>query len=386
MARGDAQPKPKMPAWAEAERERLNALHGDARLAGMWKVIEKLAADGDVESKIFWLRGVMNVAWKEGRVEYGLRAFDELRRIYESDSRFTDLRPHILWYYKWIMEELPEYAEPTAEQIETLFTDMERFYTAERESPRPIYGLRLQAAICMGKSDDAVGWFEKWQAEPKGKSDDCAACEAAREIHYLIDRERHEDALQAAEPILRGKIYCDDIPETLTRLIHVAMRLQKPKLAQILLRVSGRPVWHVRGMLGALGAHVVFRFLTGDFIRARRLAIVALRRALDARNDVDRFNVYRAVGAWAALAVMTRQQDKPLPRRLMPPGSSQSDEATIALPDVASVCLAEAARIAAMLDTRNGTTRYADRLTETEGTIRKALTSKPETRLPPEAD
>jgi len=50
--------------WAQEEIKRLKLLHGEARLAGTWAVIEKVAAAGDRDAEISWLFQLMRFAWK----------------------------------------------------------------------------------------------------------------------------------------------------------------------------------------------------------------------------------------------------------------------------------------------------------------------------------
>lgn len=352
------------------EAQQIKALHGEARLAALWAKVEQTAKLQTAELAIEWLKMLMREAWKASRIEFTLRAFGELRRIYETDPRYADLRDDLLWYFKWLVEELPEYAEPSRQVIEDVFVEMERFYDGCGASRRPIYALRCQAAVRMGDRDQAAEWYEKWQDLPRSHEDDCEACDLGRQILFLLDRQQHEDALAAAEPILRGKVWCDETPETLTRLVPAAMQQKRRRLAGLLLRISSRTVRRVPSALGALGSHVLFRFLMGDMVRSRRLAILALRRAREARNDIDRFNVYRACGLWAALAIFAGQHHWTLPARIMPTAPTASDRASIPLADAAGLCLAEASHIAARLDARNGTTRYADYLRELEEKVR----------------
>jgi hypothetical protein len=230
----------------------------------------------------------------------------------------------------------------------------------------------------MGEPEKAAEWYEKWQTIPRGKVDDCLACDLARQIIYLADRKETEEAMKVADPILRAKVFCDETPETLTRLAGIAFHARNLKLARILVIGSVRVVRRTPTMLGALGAQVSMNFFCGNVVRSRRLAIVALRRAREARNDLDRFNVYYYCGIWSAMMVLVGKHEVTLPRRIMPdsapaPGAeAQAASGTVTLPDVAAICLAEASAIATRFDARNGNTRFADRVAEMESSVRQA--------------
>lgn len=358
--------------WSQREIARLQTLRGEARLAAMWHAAQHLATEGDVDEQIVWLKGLMEGASDESRIDYTLQAFGELRRIYDSDARYADLRPRILWYFKWLVEKLPEYADVPLETIERVFAEMESFYSISRESPRPIYELRCYAAVRMGRKDEAAEWYEKWQSSPHGKSDDCAACELDRQIAYLLSCERREEAMQVAEPVFRGKVFCNDTPKTYTRLLGPALASDRKRLALVLLHITRRLVRQTPSLLAALAAQTVFRLTAGQFDRSRRFALLALRRALAATSDMDRYSTYRSCGLWAALAVLAGQHQFTLPRRLMPAQPANA-AGHVGLAEAASLCFAEASAIAARLDQRNGTTTFVDQLNEIESTIARAV-------------
>ncbi|HUB26181.1 MAG TPA: hypothetical protein VL992_12190 [Tepidisphaeraceae bacterium] len=350
---------------------RLKLLRGQAHLEAVWALMEQSAAADRGEEKIEWLKMALRAAWKEARFDFTLRAFTEMRKMYELDSRYVDLGKDILWYFKWLAEELPQYADVSKQQIELTFQEMERFYHDCRESLRPVFALRCQAAVQMGNQDEAQQWYEKWQAIPRGKTDDCLACDLARHAYYLFDRQQTNEAMSVAQTIFRDRVFCDDTPELITRMIGPLLKTGRRPGALAMLRICRRPVRKVPSMLGALAANVVLWFMVGDVVRSRRLAILTLRRASAARNDLDRFSAYRSCGLWAAMAFLAGQQQLTLPGRLMP-GPAISTP-TVNLADAAALCFDEASRIAAKLDARNGTTRYADRINEIENTIRRAV-------------
>lgn len=359
------------PHWLEAEGERIDRLRGQARLEAMWNVIGRLGSEGSLDAEIEWLIIILDSASHEASLDYTFRAFSELRRIYATDSRYADLREHVLWYYKWLVDALPYHADIPMQTIEQVFADMEACYRTEGESLRPVYSLRCQASILMGQRDQAPLWYEKWENEPEGKSDDCQACTLDRKILYMLEFDRFDEALTIAEPLLSGEIYCNDTPTSLTRLVGPALHLQNEELAAWLLRTTVRSVRRVPSMLSALAAHVPYTLMLGAGTRSFRLLLVALRRVRDVQNDIHRFNVYRACGLWAALALLGGIRDRYVPLRLLPGSTGLSGQAD--LPQVASLCFDEAQRIALRLDHRNQTTRYIERLRDMEQTIRRSV-------------
>src|SRR5580704_10425690 len=133
---------PLIRAALEKEMPRLKALHGEARMEAVWALAEQASAPERGEEKVEWLKLLLRTASKEARVDYTLRAFSAMRKMYEMDASYVELRKDILWYFKWLVEELPEHADFSKELIDQTFDGMEEFYKACRESLRPVYALR----------------------------------------------------------------------------------------------------------------------------------------------------------------------------------------------------------------------------------------------------
>lgn len=361
-----------IPPWVHDEIARTEVLRGEARLEATWNLAERLKSAGETFAYFETMRSILDFSSKEARLDHKLRAFSEIRSIYHSEPRNQDYRFYVLWYFKWLVDALPESAEPSVETIERIFEDMTRLYDHENESPRPIYQLRCKAAMLMGDMPSAHGWYAKWQDAPPGGSDDCAACEADVKIRYLLECEKNEEALAAAEPIISGEVCCNDTPQTWTRLIGPALRLSDSKLSMVLAKISRQAVRSTPSMIAAAAAHAVYSVFLHDFTGARRMVIHSLRKVSDTQNDVNRFSVYRSCGMWAALTVLTTEYNKPLPARIAP-GSPADAKGLIELPDLASRCLQHASEVASRLDARNGNRHYAEKLLSVEDAIRKMV-------------
>ena len=194
-----------VPPWIQEEQAKLLALPGEQRLAARWAVTQRLSEGADIDGRILWIKLLLTDANKEARLDYKILGFGELRHMYASNSNHLGLRRDVLWYYKWLAEDMPKHADVSAEIIERVFLDMAAFYQSELQSLRPLYALRCAAAIVMGKPELATEWHEKWQAEPATTLDDCAACVIAREIQYLLEFQRGEEAIAAARTDPPGK-------------------------------------------------------------------------------------------------------------------------------------------------------------------------------------
>lgn len=366
------------PAWVDAEVARIRGLPAEGKLTGIWGIQDRLGREGDVDGKVRWIKTLFSTASDQGRFDFTLKGFGELRRMYATDPACAHLRGDVLWYFKWIVEHLPEYADVSRETIEKVFADMQAFYVAEGESQRPVYSLRCQAAVYMGDTALADEYYAKWQDEPQGNSDDCAACEADREIIYLMSKEEKDKAVEVGTPILKGEVGCDDTPAALTRLMGALFELDRRDIAFAIQQGVEKYIRRSPGFLSSLGGHVLMALMVGKLDRSRRLATVALMRVRNSRSDMDNFSALRSVGLWAALAAVVSQmagKDLRLAATLLP-GAKADATGKAELVDVATACLEEAQRLATALDKRNGTARFTTRLDE----VRERLVKMTETR------
>jgi hypothetical protein len=363
-----------MERWAEAEVRRLRALPGEQRLVGLLAIADRYGAEGDGDERAKWLRTLMREASSLDRLDWEMRAFGEFRRQHASDGRYAYLRKDILWYFKWLLERLPEYADISAERVEEAFREMEACYAEANEPLKPIYQLRARACIAMGRKEEVPKLLSMWEGEPEGGSDDCPACQADFEIVCHLDNEDAEAALAVFKRMYDGKQWCDETPLTLSRLIVPAMTKGRAGVAKALQKMSERAVRRTPKMLPGLSSHVVYLSMTGAMVRARRLAGVGLARAAATNNDLYRYSMYRAAGFAHAIQVVAKEKNT-LPRRLFQPGETGTMEG----PEIASASLARSRFFAEKLDRRNGNTRYIDRLNSTEEGIAamvKAISAK----------
>lgn len=346
----------------------MRALRGEARLEGLAALAQRHGREGDGDQEIELLKDLLDEASTLGNLPYELRAFGELRRIHATDPRYADLRKDVLWYFKWIAQPLVGYADVSLEQIESVLREMEAFYRAEGESLRPAMKIRCVNAWYTGRPEEAEEWFARWEAEPPSESDDCPACEVDFRVERQIERRDDEGAIREAGPLIEVKVeWCRATAGIASALIPPAMRAGRESLANWLHAWTAKQARREPSMLDALGHHAIYDALTGDEQNGRRLALVGLRRALGEKSHRKKCEFYRAAAHWAAITAMNpRRAGETVPGRLL-----KAEDERVDMPRATARCLELARENGAALDARNGTSRYADRVTRTEEGIRK---------------
>src|SRR4051812_29810803 len=236
--------------------ERLRTLRGETLLAEIHAVVQTARAHDDGDTAAEFAKHLINASSDEGRLDYEMIGFGQLKDLYQHDARYADLRRDILWYYKWITEHLPEYVEVPAAQIESTFQDMERFYREEKEGLRPVLALRARAAAFMGRDVEAEHYATQWEEAEEQDSDDCPACQTHSRVQLLLDLGRPEEAVEAADPVLRGDQFCEEVPATtFSRLLLPLLLLDRAGEALFLSAVVRRQVRLVPALVGYLADH-----------------------------------------------------------------------------------------------------------------------------------
>ena len=327
------------------------------------EIIELAKANDDGDAVAEFARHLIEAGSHEGRLDYEMIGFGEMKALYQRDANYADLRSYLLWYYKWVTERLPEYVEVSPAQIESTFSDMERFYAEEKEGVRPILALRRGRRRSWGGRTRRGGTWREWEAAPQVESDDCPACQTHSRVQLLLDLDEPVEAAEAAGPVLDGSQSCEEVPATtFSRLLLPMLLLGKAEDALFLSVVTRRQVRLVPKMLSHLADHVTFLSLVGLLDTARRLAIVMVARAEAAPNPFDRFSASRA--AWVFLSRFAKDSGRTEIR--LPRTEIGADGRCVAITEAAAHFESRTRELADAFDARHGTPRFAKLVAEAE--------------------
>jgi hypothetical protein len=158
-----------------------------------------------------------------------------------------------------------------------------------------VHDHRCKLAHHLGDADALVRSRDLLLRTERDWLSDCRACVADNEIMYLLFLQRDDEALAAAEPILRGRLKCIDVPHrTLARLLLPLVRLGRADQAKDLHR-RGYPLVRANpsGQLSPLAEHIVYLTLT-QLRQAARTFERFLPVALTAVELDRRFEFFRA--------------------------------------------------------------------------------------------
>ena len=290
----------------------------------------------------------------------------------DKDPKQFDER-ELLWQYKWVSARLPYFPQIPRAKIEEVHEDMRARYERCGLSLRPVHKIRWLAARRMGEREQALASYEAAERLPRDHGADCDACERNDRIRYLLYVERVEDALEAAQPILSGRMGCAEIPHaTLAMILLPLLELDRAEQA---IRYHLRGYRLVRGnreFVGSQAEHLEFLGLTGNHSRADRLLEEHLGLAMSVTDLDQRFRFLNAAAAHYAA------REGELELALPPWLECYRAEGRYPVAELAAWLEQEAGALADRFDARNGNSLFRDTMTRYR---ERAALERPPTRI-----
>lgn len=123
------------------------------------------------------------------------------------DSGYLDAMDHILWVYKWVVEECRSFYQVPMEDCMKFFEDFRRRSQAYGYNLRPYYYYLylFYEKIDPAKSQEAFHMFEQI---PRDDNCDCMACERNTVIDYYLQRGESGQAAKLSEDIENFTLRC----------------------------------------------------------------------------------------------------------------------------------------------------------------------------------
>jgi hypothetical protein len=335
---------------------------GPAKLA----VLEEAVRIADARQLLdlgFRLRkDLIRTATFTGAKEKALVAFSW--RLAQCD-RHPDQFPEedLLWEYKWVVDSVTDYPQISRQQIGDMLADMDRRYERNGRGRRAVYKLRCQTAKAMGLVEEARQAQRLWRAAPVGRGNDCPACERNHQVEYLLFVGKEERALELAEPILRGRLRCAEIPHE----TYPAMLLPLVRLG----RLDEAVQYHLQGyrlvadnaeFLWPAARHLRFLAVTLNLDRAVHLFEKHLPWAVETLALSRRFEFYQSARLLLDLLRETRHDTLAvhLPRALPVAHAERSYRVA----DLAAFFDEQCRELAERFNARNGNDHFTRRLNE----------------------
>jgi hypothetical protein len=226
-----------------------------------------------------------------GAPEKAMVAFSwSLAQADRDPERFPEFE--ILWQYKWIISHLPRFPQLSRAQIEAALADLSQRVERSGLGMKPVYMLKYSVGSLMGDEATYHSDFALWQKTPPGQLSDCAACELASTVRYLLESGRDEESINQAGPILKGTRRCSSVPHTtLANILMPLVRLGRFEEAVAHHLKGYRLISRNRSYLYDAAEHIEFLALTDNLAKGVKLFEAHLTWALETFDLFDRFKL-----------------------------------------------------------------------------------------------
>ena len=256
----------------------------------------------------------------------------------------------ILWQYKWVVTQAPEYASIPRSVLVGLVADMDQRFIRAGWGRRAGLHKRVELHDMLGEPDIALGAIEAWRAVPRDRGSDCMACEASTMAELLQKCGQDEQAVREARRIVAGQLSCATVPHcTFGALLPSLLRLGRLDLARTLYDKGRRLVASMQeGGVTLSAPYLLYAALIGDHASAVAILRARLIPALSLQADGDRMRWFGR--ASIALELLAAHGVDELDLPTLPPALGSEPRPV----PLASVCASIAEKHAASLDQRNG--------------------------------
>ncbi len=329
---------------------------GPAKLALLEEAVRLADMLEDVELG-YRLRGdLAETATFSGRIDVLLVAFSwKLAQFDRAPDRFSDF--DILWQYKWVANNVLDFSEVPLPRLLRLFDDMERRYREAGSTMHAVWYIKRDLYQHMGDRERAAEADARYRKCRRDHLSDCVACVAHGDAGYHRFLRQWPEALDAAEPLLSGRLTCSEQP-------HIAFgRLLVPYLH--LKRLDDARAAHQRGYKMVRGGpqfvashahHLEFESLAGEPARAKAMVERHLPGALASVSSDNRFQFLLAAKLWTDRMLKLGKARMKLRLPAGPPPADADGRSD--LERLGGWFQDQAEGIAARFDARNGTDAF----------------------------
>lgn len=262
----------------------------------------------------------------------------------------------LLWKFKWIVWELPQFPAVPLDRTVALLDDMERRYRQGNHSLHAVYQHRGLVAHHLGDLDAADGWYDQMIDAKRDGLSDCAACVPSSLVQHQVACGRYEDAVREGAPYTSGG--CTEQPQLmLSELLQAYLHTGRTAEAVDAHRTAYQKIRTGRRHLAQIGLHLLFCGLTGN----EEHALPIVERHLP---WLDRpASPYAAMEFTSAAALVLRRLDEAgagdRPVRVR--GDDGTARAPATVRSVLADMTARTRTLSAQFDARNGNTYQSER-------------------------
>jgi hypothetical protein len=285
---------------------------------------------------------------------------------------------NLLWNYKWVVSNLPHFPEVSRTQIDEALADMGRRYQRAGASMHAVHHKRRWVLYELGDLDGSEQAHLELAHSPLDAFSDPADGVIEDTVGYLALVGRDEEALDAAEPILRrGSTVFGVLHHTYSHVVVPLLRQGRGDEAAKFYRKGYRLISTNPYYTRELSRHLQFTCLSDNVDAAVRLLERHLPAALTLPNLRARFDFLAAA---RLLFVLLRERGTSQIRLRLPPTFPLHEpKGRYAVEPLMAWAEGESRALAGRFDARNGNDYYT-RILDGVSVLKRQVTPHPLTK------
>lgn len=333
--------------------------HGPVQLALVERAVEIADVHNELDVSFHARMTLVEAAIFGDRPDIALVAFSWLLSKFDAEpDRFDSFE--LLWSYKWILGHVAHFPTIPKDRINDLFDDMKLRYSAEGSTLHAYWTLRRDNAQSMGDRAGAKKAHAKMLSTPRDHLSNCLACVQDGNVDLHVFLNDDAAAIQAAKPILSGKMSCSVVPEcTYSGAVLPFLRLGNAKRAMECFASGYQLIGRQSTFLPQKAKYIVGLTLTDNLSRAVKLLDRHLPEALDSVDPSAKFEFYLAARLLLEKLAENGKKTVPIrvPKKLELGGESKPTVAVLT-----GWLDTELKGLASAFDARNGNKSFAKRV------------------------
>lgn len=192
-----------------------NLSHGKARMEAIRYGIQQADEHHDLPYQIFFRIMACRESTFYGDSMDCLIIFPELLALADQDPQlpgnpnytFTYEIEHVMWVYKWVLEDCVDYYQISMEDCRNFLEDYRKRCVSMGISLRNYYG-SMYSFYWQIDQAQAAEYFHQFEKMPRDRHSDCKACERNMEIRFYLDQNDFQKAQRLSREIENFSLIC----------------------------------------------------------------------------------------------------------------------------------------------------------------------------------
>lgn len=289
----------------------------------------------------------------------------------KSDANPTKYSVHsLMWKYKWMLANLPEYPQIPKEKIMEAFEDFKKRFNLGNYKKRTLYEYERILAMEFGDLETAQQAQQRFEEAPKTDHVDrwigvanCHACEINNVVSWLVDTGQLEKALETAVPLITRQVKCENVPRvTYPKLLLPLLKLGKVREAKEYFRDGYKGIHGKRNYIISQANILKYLVIAGHFKAAKKWFLTHQPFGEESLNPREK-QAYLESG-WLLFHEWDRRPDDAADFHLPPTHPLFSEKSPPSFREIADDYNRRMVEIAQAFDARNGNNFETRRLAE----------------------